>query len=318
LINLSSRREALEDAVCFFDEIDLHLNTKLQFRLLDEIVKNWIPENSQFWTASHSLGFIEYARSSPEAVILDFDDLDFDLPQTLRPVPEENTDVYEIAVGKEFLSSLLAGKRLCFVENNDRNYYGSIGLPDLLFASATNRNNVYHKVLNDNTVYGIVDRDFLTEEDIVLIRKQYPNLCVLPYYSIENLMYHPDNLGEFYAGMKRHFDQEDYITRLSAHKNVAKANIIPSLALKRTEYPYFGEQAFSDKPQQRRFRNKQENLDQSSALAANLNSDDFETWYKVFPMKTYATDVLQRQNISKSDLVKTAWFKAQIQQLFGA
>jgi len=315
LINLTSRRDSLKNAICFFDEIDLHLSTKLQFQLMQEIVEHWIPEGSQFWTASHSLGFIEYARSSPDAVILDFDDLDFDLPQTLSPVTAENSDVYEIAVGREFLSLLLAGKRLCFVENNDQSYYASLGLPDLLFAKATNRNNVYHKVLSEPTSCGIVDRDFLTDEDIALIRTQYPNLYVLPYYSIENLMYHPNNLAEYYTSKGRAFDFDDYLKQLETHKNAVILTLIPSLALKRTEYPYFGEQAFAGKQMQNRFRNKQENTDQASSLARYIHSDDFETWYKVFPMKSYATDVAQRQHIPKSDLVKTAWFKSQIQGL---
>jgi hypothetical protein len=316
LINLASRRESLENAICFFDEIDLHLNTKLQFNLMQEIVENWIPESSQFWTASHSLGFIEYARSNPQAVILDFDDLDFDLPQTLTPVPKENTDVYEIAVGKEFLTALLEGKKLCFIENNDRDYYASIGLPNILFAKATNRNNVYHRALNEPSAQGIVDRDFLTDEDIVLIRQQYTNLYILPYYSIENLMYHPDNLSEYYLSKDKEFDRDDYVQRLMEHKNIVTNSIIPSLALKRTEYPYFGETAFNGQPKQRRFKNNQENSDQAAILAAYLQNDDFEIWYKVFPMKTYATDVPQRQNIPKSDLVKTVWFKAKIEHLF--
>lgn len=315
LINLSSRRDALENAICFFDELDLHLNTKLQFRLMQEIVTNWIPDNSQFWTASHSLGFIEYARTSAEAVILDFDDLDFDLPHTLRPVPKEQSDVYEIAVGKEFLPSLLEGKRICFVENNDRDLYGAIGIKDVLFASGTNRNNVYHKVLSDKSLWGIVDRDFLTDEDIQLIRKQYTNLFILPYYSIENLLFHPENLLEYYTSKGLAFDKAEYVKALFSEKKLVAQKLILELALTRTGYPYFGEQAFANKPQQKRFRNNTENYDQAKILSDMLNSDDFETWYKVFPMKTYATNVPQRQNIAKYELVKMNWFKSQIGNL---
>ena len=316
LINLSSRKESLEDAICFFDEIDLHLNTKLQFELLREITEHWIPASSQFWTASHSLGFIEYARSSPYAVILDFDDLDYDLPQTLTPVPDDQADVYEIAVGKEFLPALFAGKRLCFVENNDRDYYGSLGLPNVLFASAANRNDVYHKVRNEPTVWGIVDRDFLTDEDIALIRNQYPRLFILPFYSIENLMYHPDNLAEYYHIKGQAFDRADYLRRLTEHKNQIRSSLVLSLMTNRTSYHYFGEQEFAGQPRQNRFRIKQENNDQSLVLSTWLDSDAFDLWYKIFPMKSYATDLPQRQHIPKPELIKTAWFKNQIEQMF--
>jgi len=318
LINLSSRKESLENAICFFDEIDLHLSTKLQFDLLQEITEHWIPAASQFWTASHSLGFIEYARSSPHAVILDFDDLDYDLPQRLIPVPNDQADVYEIAVGKEFLPALFAGKRLCFVENNDRDYYGSLGLPEVLFASATNRNDVYHKVRNEPAAWGIVDRDFLTDEDIVLIRAQYPRLFVLPLYSIENLMYHPDNLAEYYQAKGQAFDRADYVHRLVEHKNAIKARLKISLAHNRTSYPYFSEQEFGSRPQQNRFKPKQENYEESLVLSNWLDSDNFDLWYKVFPMKNYATDLPQRQHIPKPELIKTAWFKHQIEQVLAA
>ena len=317
LINLSSRRESLEDAICFFDEIDLHLNTQLQFQLLQEITEYWIPESSQFWTASHSLGFIEYARAYSNAVILDLDDLNFDIPQVIIPTPKENTDIFEIAVGRAFLPNLLAGKRICFVENNDSEYYASLGLTHFVFAKANNRNAVYHRVLNDQSVSGIVDRDYLTDDDIALIRTHYPNLFVLPYYSIENLMYHPDNLAAYYQYNNQKFDRNDYISQIAAQKQQEIEKIIPSLALKRTEYQYFKEQKYSNTAYPNRFTNKGDNSEQAEVLARYLQSDDFETWYKVFPMKTYAKEVPQRQHISKKDLAKTPWFKHQIDKLLG-
>ena len=54
-------------------------------------MERWIPENSQLWTASHSLGFIDYANGSDEAAILDFDDLDFDHRRRSSPLrPREH------------------------------------------------------------------------------------------------------------------------------------------------------------------------------------------------------------------------------------
>ncbi|MBD0259805.1 MAG: AAA family ATPase, partial [Cytophagales bacterium] len=44
LINLLSRRGLYQDTVYFFDEIDLHLNTRLQYNLLKEITEHWIPD----------------------------------------------------------------------------------------------------------------------------------------------------------------------------------------------------------------------------------------------------------------------------------
>ena len=314
LINLLSRGAHYQDTIYFFDEIDLHLNTKLQFKLLEEVTENWIPENCQLWTASHSLGFIEYAKQTENASIIDFDDLDFDLPAILSPEPKDNPDIYEIAVGKEFLPSLFQHMDIYFVENKDRDYYASIGLEKTVFVSDNNRNNVYHKVRTTNH-RGIVDRDFLSDDDIVKIRQHYPRLFVLDYYSIENYLYHPDNLAEFRAQNANPFDREEYIAQLTDAKNQCKDTFIHSLGLKRTEYPYFGEPEFNESPLQKRFKNKQENQDQSTVVAAYLNSDDFDMYYRSLPMKSYCTQLRQRQNIPKSDLVKTNWFRTRISNL---
>ena len=314
LINLLSRGSLYQDTIYFLDEIDLHLNTKLQFNLLKEITENWIPDTCQLWTATHSLGFIEYAKQTEIASILDFDDLDFDLPRILSPEAKDNPDIYEIAVGKEFLPALFKQMNIYFVENKDKDYYAAIGITNTVFVSDNNRNNVYHKVRATN-YNGVVDRDFLSDDDIVQIRKHYPNLNILNYYSIENYLYHPNNLEEYYRVRKKPFDKVSYTAQLTEAKNQAKDSFIPTLTLKRTEYPYFGEPEHNGSQLQNRFKNKQENEVQSAIVAGYLSGNDFETYYKSLPMKSYCTQLSQRQNISKSDLAKTTWFKVQIEEL---
>ncbi len=221
VFNLLSRSKNYQNTIYFLDEIDLHLNTKLQFDLIKEINEHWIPPNCQLWIATHSLGFIEYAKQTENAVIINFDDLNFDLPQTLTPEPKDNPDVYDIAVGKEFLSSLFQDKEIYFVENKDKEYYAGIGIPNTIFVSDNNRNNVFHKV-RPTHYCGIVDRDFLSDSDIEEIRKEYPKLTILHYYSIENYLYHPDNLEEYYKKANRTFDKADYIHQLTEAKNQVK------------------------------------------------------------------------------------------------
>ena len=311
LINLLSRASLYQNTIYFFDEIDLHLNTKLQFNLLKELTENWLPENAQLWTASHALGFIEYAKQSDAAVILDFDDWDYDLPRILSPEPKDNPDIYEIAVGKEFLPFLFRKMNIFFVENKDKEFYASLGLSDTIFVSDNNRNNVYHKV-RATQYKGIVDRDFLSDEDRVLILEHYPNLRILHYYSIENYLYHPDNLLEYYHSINQSFDKDLYILQLTDAKNQVKDLIIPSLSLKRTEYPYFGEPSYQNTTFQNRFKNKRENEVEAAIVASYLNSNEFEVFYQSLPMKSYCTQLLQRQNIAKSELAKTTWFRMKI------
>ncbi|MFV0346936.1 MAG: AAA family ATPase [Bacteroidales bacterium] len=314
LINLLSRSSLYTDTIYFLDEIDLHLNTKLQFNLLKEITENWIPENGQLWTASHSLGFIEYAKQTELASIIDLDNLDFDFPRVLSPESKDNLEIYEIAVGKNFLPSLFKQMNIYFVENKDKDYYATIGISNTVFVSDNNRNNVYHKV-RATEYKGIVDRDFLSNDDIAQIQKEYPKLKILAYYSIENYLYHPDNLLEYYESEGKPFDKNEYISQLTESKNQAKDTFIPSLTLKRTEYPYFGEPEYNGNSLQRRFKNKQENEEQAMIVASYLDSNDFDIYYKVLPMKSYCTQLSQRQNIRKSDLAKTQWFKTKIEAL---
>jgi AAA15 family ATPase/GTPase len=314
LLNLQSRAALYQNTIYYLDEMDLHLNTQLQYDLLKEIVEHWIPMNCQLWTATHSLGFIEYAKQSETAALIDFGNYDFDLPHVLTPEPKENADIYEIAVGKAFLPSLFQHLNLFFVENKDRIYYAEVGIPKTVFISDNNRNNVFHKVRTSD-MKGIVDRDFLTDDDLQFIRQQYPNLYILPYYSIENYLYHPDNLLEYYQKKQLPYDKNHYIEQLIAAKNEVKDLIILEVVSIRTTYPYFSEPIFNSKPVQNRFKLKQENTLQAVEIQKYLNSNELEIFYKVLQMKIYCTQVPQRQNIAKADLAKTDWFKQQIEKL---
>jgi len=68
LLNFIVRKKYYENSIIFIDEMDCHLNTSLQAKLLDEIVTTWIPDTSQLWTASHALGFIEYVKNSDQGL----------------------------------------------------------------------------------------------------------------------------------------------------------------------------------------------------------------------------------------------------------
>ncbi len=314
LINFVARGEYYTDTIFFFDEIDLHLNTKLQYNFLKEIVENWILENCQFWTASHSLGFIQYATESENAVIFDFDDYDFDYPKALSPEPKDNAEVYEIAVSKEILPSLFRNYKIYCVENTDRYIYSALNIANTLFVQENGKQGVYHKVKNGE-FYGIIDRDFLSDNDIEEIEKRYSTLKVLEYYSIENYLFHPDNLLEYYTTHQEVFDRSAHLNNLSSEKNKLIEELIRKLAITRTAYPFFKEPEHNNSKNQKRFTNSSENLEQVAVIEKYLKSDLFADYYKVFPMKDYGTTIKERQNLSKVELAKTSWFKKQIEQL---
>lgn len=307
LINLLTRCEYFQDTIYFLDEIDLHLNTALQKNLLKEITENWIPDNCQLWVASHSLGFIDYANEAEHAAIIDFDNLNFDLPQIIYPSDKKNFDVFEIAVSKEFLATLFEGKRIIFSENTDTPLYNNLNIANTIFFNAKNRDDVFYKTKNNPTYNGLVDRDYLIDTERSDLLQRYKNLYILNYYSIENYLFHPDNLEEFYNSINKNFNKDEYRKSIYDEKQKVKDTILLNLAITRDSYPYYREN---------------ENTERLKSIRANnpkflemLNSDDFETFYKVLPAKAYGTKIKERQNINKADLAKTEWFKAKIEEV---
>lgn len=90
LLDILVKRREFSDTVFFIDEPEAHLSPALQSSLLDALL-NAVPESSQLWLATHSVGMMRRARDiereHPGSVVfLDFDGVNFDLAQTLTPV----------------------------------------------------------------------------------------------------------------------------------------------------------------------------------------------------------------------------------------
>ncbi|WP_394994339.1 AAA family ATPase [Emticicia sp.] len=307
LFNLLSRKDLLQDAILFFDEMDLHLNTSIQYNLLKELTENWIPDNSQLWTASHALGFIDYAHDFENAVIIDFDNLDFDKSQVLTPQSKENLEVFEIAVSKDTISKILKGRTIVFAENTDTVIYNNLSMTNTYFFNAIDKADVFHKAKNLHTL-GLIDRDFLNDSEVKKISDTYSFLKVLPYYSIENLLFHPNNLEEYYLTINKEFTKVDYISALINVKNQELVDLAAGILMARNGYPFYKENESS-----KLLKDFRENWKDITKL---LKSDDFETFYKVFPAKEYGRSLTQRANLSKINLGRTNWFRNQIEKIF--
>lgn len=262
LLNLSVRRKSFQDTIYFIDELDTHLNTGLQYAFLKEITENWIPENCQLWTASHSLGFIQYARESKHAAIINFDGLDFDTLQTIIPQPKESSEVYNIAIPKNMIGEIFRDKSLTFCENRDAVHYNSLGFTDRIFLPAEDKNDVYFCTKNRPKLSGLMDKDYLNPKEIELIRRKVPNLFILNYYSIESYLYHPENLAESI----KNFDVEAYKANLRQQKQNLYEKVIFGLKQARSSYKVLSHEDITCK-----------NVEQEIITA--LKSDVFETFY---------------------------------------
>jgi predicted ATPase len=294
LINLLSRRSLYQDTIYFFDEIDLHLNTRLQYNLLKEITEHWIPDGCQFWTASHSLGFIDYANDAEHAAIIDFDDLDFDAPQVLLPQPKNRLEVYEIAVPQETLLKLFRDKRIFICENRNDQYYNLLGFEDTLFVGVHNSNAVFIKIKREPGYYGVRDRDFLTDGEIATIESRFPNYRVLRYYAFENYLYHPDNLAELNLPG---YDKDAYTAEIRRQKDEQLIDyIIPNIQKSRDNYEELKEAGVKEKD--------------ILTITRSLQSDDFETFYRFYDMKSrFNKKLIEPLNIPQDRLVRTEWFR---------
>lgn len=90
LLDLSIKVTEYTDTVFCIDEPEAHMSTRIQGDLLDELLK-MVPENSQLWIATHSVGMMRRARDLSRKLpggvaFIDFHDKDFDQPQVLRPI----------------------------------------------------------------------------------------------------------------------------------------------------------------------------------------------------------------------------------------
>jgi AAA15 family ATPase/GTPase len=304
ILNLLHRTRYFKDTIYYIDELDLHLNTILQKALIKEIVENWIPENCQLWTASHSLGFIEYANESDNATIIDLDNLDFDQEQEIYPKEKNNFENFEVAIPASSLAQLLKGKSIIFAERTDTEYYNKLNLVNQVFVNAVDRNDVFGRV-ETTANFGLVDRDFLTDEEVEELHILHPRLMFLAYYCFENYLYHPDNIQEALATKSQPFDKSNYVKKITEEKNKLQSDIALIIESARNTYPYF-------KQKQERRKQFSEN---KKAVLNMLKSDVFEEFYKVFSMKDFCGKIRENNQLKKSELAQTNWFKSQIEKI---
>ena len=300
LLNFIVRKEQYQDAIIYIDEMDCHLNTALQSRLLSEIVNTWIPDNAQLWTASHALGFIDFAIKSDQASIIDFDLLNFDVPQTILPQPKDRLEVYELGIPKTMLFDILKGKRIVACENQNDEYFNLLQIKDTVFVGMKDSRDVFLNIKRDTRYHSLRDRDFLSDTEIDRIKAAYPNHHILHYYDFENYLYHPDNLEQL--GIKE-FDKQKYIETIILQKNERIHYILPTLISSRQNYEEFKTDAkLKDKT--------------TDNIVDDFKSNDFERFYKYFDMKKqFNKSFLAALNLSKEKLVQTSWFKKQIENI---
>ena len=112
-------KAAFNDSLYCVDEPEAHLSTRLQGKLLKELYR-LIPDNSQLWLATHSIGMVRTAQEiraeHPQHVVfldmgfgLDGAPQDYDQPQTIEPAdPDHGFWTRHYSVALDDMAELLA------------------------------------------------------------------------------------------------------------------------------------------------------------------------------------------------------------------
>jgi len=123
LLDFIVKTETFKDTLYFIDEPELHMHTKLQGRLLEELVSR-LPGASQLWISTHSIGMLHQAkimqtRNPNEVAFLDFHDCDPDNYLKIEPscpTRELWTRMFRVALDE--LVDLVSPSEIVFCEGS--------------------------------------------------------------------------------------------------------------------------------------------------------------------------------------------------------
>lgn len=203
LLDLVVKRKVYDNSLYCIDEPEGHLNTRIQGRILEELYR-LVPNNSQMWIATHSIGMVRKAEemrvSNPdEVVFLDFGfradgkRRKFDGTETIEPASPDHafwSRHYDIALAD--LGKLVAPERVVLCEGRSAGYdeafddacYNKIffgEFPQTRFVSVGSASDVekrmsalvplLEQIVKATAIVRLRDRDDLTDKQIVEANK---------------------------------------------------------------------------------------------------------------------------------------------------
>jgi energy-coupling factor transporter ATP-binding protein EcfA2 len=198
LLDMVIKRREYDDTAFFIDEPDAHMSSILQSNLLEELFRA-VPQTSQLWIATHSIGMMrkarDLARENPDSVVfLDFDGINFDLPQTLRPIqPDRPFWKRAMQIALDELAGYVTPERVVLCEGGqleggadfDAQCYNEIfqtDYPHVVFLGAGNANDIQQDprgvqrlltaLAPGVRITRVIDRDDRTDNEIETLRAQ--------------------------------------------------------------------------------------------------------------------------------------------------
>lgn len=218
-LDIFVKRHEYQDAIYCIDEPEDHIAAVLHGDLL-RIMLDLVPEESQLWVATHSIGIARKAfdmmRQNDDVAFLDFSNRDFDKPVVITPqIPNRAFWQSTHRVALDDLADLIAPGNIVLCEGNeakadkgfDAECYNRIfsdEYPDTLFISHGGSNQVEKSdaliailgaVAKGVNVRRLIDRDDMT--DTARNESISENIAVLRRREIENYLYDPEVIEEF-------------------------------------------------------------------------------------------------------------------------
>ncbi len=217
LLDFIVKTEFFDDTVFCIDEPELHMHTKLQAKLLEELFRQ-LPDDCQLWIATHSIGMtkraMEMHQLNPDEVIfLDFDGKDFDNEVTVTPARVDRVfwkRVFRFAL--DDLAELVAPAKVIFCEGkpdhlgkrSDKTFDAEIyrlifreSHPDAEFIPLGGTTEIeknalllegnFRRLFSSMRMWTIRDRDDLSDEEIEGYNKKETR--VLQRRDIENYLW---------------------------------------------------------------------------------------------------------------------------------
>ncbi len=193
----------------------------------------------------------------------------------------------------------ISEEKIIVCENQNASLLNGITISQTSFFPERDSSSVFMKVKINPDIYGLRDRDFLIDAEIIRIRKKYPNYFILNYYCLENYLYHPDNIEE----MKLEgFNKQEYIDEIIYQKNKNKNQIISIYKNSRNSYQEFRIEA-------EKLRDKHN----ENEIINYLESNEVEEFFKSFNMKDkFNKEILSKYQLSQIELSETNWFRKKI------
>lgn len=249
VLDLIVKSREYDNTVFCIDEPEAHMNTRLQGVLLEELFR-FVPDNSQLWLTTHSIGMMRKARDLAQTnpgtiVFIDFDEKNFDLPTVITPVKPTRVfwqRVLNVAI--DDLSELIAPRQVVICEGSplgsrgrnvalDAYCYDKIfadEFPETKFLSAGSSIEVesdrlalleaIKALLTGSKVIRLIDRDDHSNEDV--LDKKRNGIRVLSRRHLECYLYD----DEVIAALCKSVGQEEKISEILDLKAIAIDKVV--------------------------------------------------------------------------------------------